>query len=365
MQHDNRQDGELALFARKAMLGVLVVALCALALKLSYLLMLVFASAVIAVILRSFAAHFLKTGMGDGLAVGLAVLLLLGLLGVLGGLFGGLVSEQFGQLSQQMPKAIAQAQSWLAAWRVEYDLPALAKAARSQMATIFSQASGFVLSAGGVVADVAVVFVGGVFFAADPAFYRRGVLRLVPERAEAVVAAAYDDCGAGLKAWLKGQLLASACIAVMTLVGLMALGVPSSFALALIAGALDFIPYIGPFLAAVPGVLVGFSTSPMMALWVLGVFVVVQQIQSNVVQPLIQKNSVDMPPAVLLFALIAMGMLFGVPGVLLATPMTIVGCVLVQHCYIGAVLGRVPRRLGDAPRAEDVAEDLDAPDAQG
>jgi predicted PurR-regulated permease PerM len=152
--------------------------------------------------------------------------------------------------------------------------------------------------------------------------------------------------------WLKGQMLASLCIAVMTLVGLLLLGVPSAFALALIAGVLDFIPYIGPFLAAVPGVLVGFSQGPMFALYTAGVFMVVQQIQSNVVQPMIQKSSVDMPPAVLLFALIATGMLFGVPGVLLATPMTIVGCILVQHLYIGGLLGREAKRPA-APKSED------------
>jgi predicted PurR-regulated permease PerM len=346
------QDKELIAFSRKAFLALLIVAGCALIYQLSYLLLLIFASAVIAVVLRSLAAHFLALKLSDGLAVALAVLSLLAIIVVLGWLFGGLVTQQFVELGKKLPSAIDLAQRQLDAWNVEYNLPAIASAAKEQFAAIFSRASGFVISAGGVVADVAVVFVGGVFFAADPAFYRHGLLRLVPRGVESVVGLAFDDCARGLKSWLKGQLVASACIAGMTLVGLMVLGVPSPFALALIAGALDFIPYIGPFLAAVPGVLVGFSASPMTALWTAAVFMVVQQIQNNVVQPLVQKNSVDMPPAVLLFSLIAAGILFGVPGVLLATPMTIVGCILVQHFYIGGVLGREVKRHA-APKGED------------
>jgi predicted PurR-regulated permease PerM len=298
----------------------------------------------VAVILRGIASHFLALKVGDGTAVALAVVALLAIIGALGWLFGGLVSEQFVQLGRQLPAAIDHAQRQLTAWHIDYDLPAIAKAARSQFAAIFTQASGFVITAGGVVADVAVVFVGGVFFAADPAFYRGGLLRLLPRSVEPLMAETLDDAGRGLGLWLKGQIISSLAIAVMTFVGLTVLGVPSAFALALIAGALDFIPYLGPLLAAVPGVLVAFSAGPATALWTMGLFVTVQQIQGNVVQPLIQKSSVDLPPAVLMFSLIAAGTLLGVPGVLLATPMTITLYIRVQHLYIGGLLGREAKR---------------------
>ncbi len=338
------QNHDLIAFTRKAFVVLLLVAFSALVLKLSYLLMLMFASAVVAVILRGLASHFLTLKVGDGMAVALAVVALLAIIGTLGWLFGGLVSEQFITLGAQMPAAIDHAQRQLAAWHIDYDLPAIAKAARSQFAAIFTQASGFVISAGGVVADVAVVFVGGIFFAADPAFYRGGLLRLLPRSVEPLMADTLDDAGRGLGLWLKGQMISSLCIAVLTFAGLTVLGIPSATALALIAGALDFIPYLGPLLAAVPGVLVAFSVGPVTALWATGLFVLVQQIQSNVVQPLIQKNSVDMPPAVLLFSLIATGMLFGTPGVLLATPMAITLYIVVQHLYIGGLLGREAKR---------------------
>ena len=119
------------------------------------------------------------------------------------------VSEPFITLGAQMPAAIDHAQRQLAAWHIDYDLPAIAKAARSQFAAIFTQASGFVISAGGVVADVAVVFVGGIFFAADPAFYRGGLLRLLPRSVEPLMADTLDDAGRGLGLWLKGQMISS------------------------------------------------------------------------------------------------------------------------------------------------------------
>lgn len=348
------KDNDLIAFTRKVLVVLLIVAASALAWKLSYLLILIFASVVVAVVLRSLAAHFLRLRLGDGAAVALAVVLLLGIVAALGAMFGGLVSGQFAELGKQLPGAIDLAQHQLNAWHINYNLEEVAKAARGQFANIFERASGFVVSVGGVVADVAVVFVGGIFFAAEPGFYRAGLLRLLPRSVEPLAAMALDDAGRGLKLWLKGQMLSSLCVAVLVGGGLLVLGVPSAFALAILAGALDFIPYLGPVLAAVPGVLVAFTASPALALWALGLFVVVQQIQGHVVQPMVQKSSVDLPPVVLMFSLIATGTLFGLPGVLLATPMTIAGYILVQHLYIGGLLGREAKRPA-APRGGDGA----------
>ncbi|NKI99095.1 AI-2E family transporter [Novosphingobium sp. SG707] len=338
------RDDDLIAFTRKALALLFIVALAALVVELSYLLILVFASVVVAVVLRSLAGHFLRLRLGDGAAVGLAVLSLLAIFAGLGWMFGGLVSGQFVELGRQLPQAVDAAQAYLDHWHIDYNLSEMAKVAREQLSSIFQRASGFVISVGGVVADVAVVFVGGIFFAADPAFYRGGVLRLLPRSVESLMADALDDCGRGLQLWLKGQMASSLFIAVLTLVGLLLLQVPSAYALAILAGAFDFIPYLGPVLAAIPGVLVGFSASPSTGLWTIGLFVLVQQIQGHVVQPMVQKSSVDLPPVVLLFTVIATGTLFGPPGVLLAAPMTIVGYILVQHLYIGAMLGRSPKR---------------------
>lgn len=103
---------------------------------------------------------------------------------------------------------------------------------------------------------------------------------------------------------------------------------------------------IGPFIAGVPAVLLAFTVSPLTALWALLLFLAIQQLQGNFLQPMIQKHAVNVPPGVLLFAVFAAGILFGFIGVLLAAPLTIVTFVLVQRIYIDAILGKPIRVAG-------------------
>lgn len=102
---------------------------------------------------------------------------------------------------------------------------------------------------------------------------------------------------------------------------------------------LDFIPIVGPVLAAIPAILLGFTVSPEVALGTLALFVVLQQLEGHVLQPLIQARAVDLPPALLLFSLFGIGALFGPMGVVLAAPMTVVLYVLVKQLYVRHALG--------------------------
>ena len=120
----------------------------------------------------------------------------------------------------------------------------------------------------------------------------------------------------------------------------MLLGVPASGGLAIIAGLLDVIPMVGPVIAGVPAVLLAFTVSPMTALWTVVLFLIIQQLQGNFLQPMIQKQAVDVPPALLLFAVFAFGLLFGFLGVLLAAPLTVVVFVLVRRLYVQTLLGK-------------------------
>jgi predicted PurR-regulated permease PerM len=349
---------DLTDFTRKVLVVLAIAATAFLFVKLTYLFVLVFAAVVMAVILRVMAGLFRRFGLSEGLAVAASVIALLAGIGMLGWMFGGLIAGQFDELWAQLPGATAAAQRQLYAMGIDYDLQQVSQSFEGQVSGIFSRASGFVLAAGGVIADVAVVFAGAVFFAAQPHFYRQGVLRLVPRGIEKLTGTVLDDCDRGLKQWLQGQLLSSLCVAVLTSAGLFALGVPSALALAIIAGVLDFIPFLGPVIAALPALLIAFSESPTTALWTVGLYLLVQQIQGNVLQPLVQKQSVDLPPVILLFAVLATGILFGPPGVLLAAPMTVVGYILVQHGYIAAILGRAPKRpAGGDTSASDASNE--------
>jgi len=103
----------------------------------------------------------------------------------------------------------------------------------------------------------------------------------------------------------------------------------------LVAGLAEFVPYLGILVAGIPAIILGFGQGVETGIWTLVVLVAVQQIQGNLVMPLLQNRMVDLPPALTIFGIIAAGILFGVAGVLLATPLTIVVLVLVRRWYLG------------------------------
>jgi predicted PurR-regulated permease PerM len=148
-----------------------------------------------------------------------------------------------------------------------------------------------------------------------------------------------DESENALRLWLKGQLLAMLVIGVMTGTGLWLLGVPSWLVLGILAGFFEFIPFAGPILSAIPAVLIALVQSPELALWTALMYVFVQHSEAYLIQPLIQQYAVDVPAVVLLFSLLAFGVLFGAIGVLFAAPLTVVTYVLVKRLYVREALG--------------------------
>jgi predicted PurR-regulated permease PerM len=100
------------------------------------------------------------------------------------------------------------------------------------------------------------------------------------------------------------------------------------------AGLLEFIPVVGPFIALVPVVLVAFTEGPQIALYALIVFLAVQQIEGNVIMPLAQRWAVELPPALGLISLVAFGLLFGILGIFFGSPLAVVVMCIVQALYI-------------------------------
>jgi predicted PurR-regulated permease PerM len=121
--------------------------------------------------------------------------------------------------------------------------------------------------------------------------------------------------------------------------GLFAIGMPSALALGFLAGLSEFVPIVGPILSAIPALLLAFSEGGNMVFWVAGLYLLIQQLEGNVIMPLVQRKTVDLPPVVALFALVALGILFGPLGVLLGTPLTVVLYVAVNQLYVRDTLG--------------------------
>lgn len=219
-------------------------------------------------------------------------------------------------------------------------------------------------SVAGALADLAVVVAAGVFLAIRPEVYVRGFLLLVPRERRPAVHDTLHSSGEALRLWLLGQLVSMAIVGIVTGVGLWLLGVPSPLALGVLAAVSEFVPFAGPIIAAIPAVLLAASESLTTALWVIVLYTVVQQLEGNLITPIVQRHAVDLPPAVTILAIIAFGTLFGIPGILLATPLAVVCLVAVERLWVREVLGedvripgegaRPPRDRRDVPRADHV-----------
>ncbi|MGH8733573.1 MAG: AI-2E family transporter [Burkholderiales bacterium] len=205
---------------------------------------------------------------------------------------------------------------------------------------------GLIGSTFGAVANVLIVLFFAVFMAAQPRPYVDGLLFLVPRKRRERMREVLEEIGHVLRRWLVGQSLLAVCVALLTGIGLVLLGAPFPFALALLAGLMEFVPYIGPFVAAIPAILVAFAEGPQLALYVGLLFVGIQLAESYLLAPLVQHRAVYLPPAVILFAQVVMGVMVGALGVAVATPLAAAIMVAVSMLYVEDALGDKSARPG-------------------
>jgi predicted PurR-regulated permease PerM len=299
------------------------------------LLLLLFACALVALILLTITNWIrLRTRLPFPVALGLTVLLMLGLIGGAFAFFGTTMQAEFAELATRLPAAWANVQARLAESRIGAAILERAQGLAPSGQTIVNAVTTALAAVGGALSGLVLVLIGGLYLAAQPTLYAGGVMRMIPTAARERTAETLDAITVSLKNWLKGQALGMLFVGVGTGLGLWLVGVPAAWAIGLVAGLAEFVPYAGVLLAGIPAVILGFGQGTDTGLWTLGVLIAVQQLQGNLVMPLLQNKMVDLPPAVTIFGIIAAGILFGVPGVLLATPLTIVVLVLIRRLYL-------------------------------
>jgi len=303
--------------------------------------LLLFIGIFIAVLLRAPADWLAaRTGWGEGLTLSLVVFVLVALLAAGGFLFGRTVADQSWQLTRQLPKVIDKVQERLR--RTEYGkqvVEATEEPTPEASAQMVGRGLRLVGSTFAAFGSFVVVLFLGIFLAWQPRAYAEGFTRLFPQRRRKRVREVLDAIGHVLQRWLVGQMVLMAIVGTITWIGLALLGVPFALPLALFAGLSEFVPYVGPIVAAIPAVLVGFAEGPQLALWVAGLYIAVQSIESYVLTPLIQQRAVYLPPALLLFSQVVLGVTAGPLGVIVATPLAAAGLVAVNKLYVEDVLG--------------------------
>jgi len=290
-----------------------------------------------------------------GLAVALVVLLGLGLAALAGWWFGPRLAGQAGDLIDRLPDALSRLEGELANLVRRLDIEELENGGangwdQSRVTELlqgaWSSMAGAFQTGLAVASGVLVVAFLGLFFALDSQPYVRGALHLVPPRGRERAREVLDAIANALRWWLLGRLASMAIVGVLTALGLWILGVPLALLLGVLAALLAFIPFFGPIASVVPAVLIGLGESPRLALWVLVLYGSIQVLESNVVTPLIQSRAVALPPAVLILSQLVLGGLFGLLGVLVATPLVVATIVSVQLLYVEDALDDSVTPLG-------------------
>lgn len=305
-------------------------------------LLLVFAAALLAVGLRGGAeriARPLRCSPRIGLLiVSLAIVLLLAGTAVLGGAH---LADQGSQLWDQLGNAVAQVRDWLRqySWGRSIVAGASPQESAQQGQRLASNLGVAMIGVIGALASVVIVLVAALYFAATPRTYIEGLVRLLPKRRRKRAHEVLGAVGHTLRHWLAAQGILMLVIAGMSYVGLALLGVPMAPLLALIVGLTNFVPYIGPIVGAIPAVLVAFGTDMQTVLGTVALFAGIQFVEGNLFQPLLQKRMTRLPPALTILSQTLLGTLFGIAGVVLATPVLAVTLVAVRMLYVEDVLG--------------------------
>jgi len=303
--------------------------------------MLVFAAVLVAVLLRGAADWTGRvTGIGTGWGLLVVVVLLIAFFGGLGWGFGPSLGHQAAQLHDAVLQQLAALRDRMADtdWgrSLLRDLPfglgrhgnapvppsSSATGIGSVIPRLASFVAGALWSVIGVLGTVGVILAAALYMAAAPAPYVHGLAHLMPKKQRPEAHRVLDRVGHALRGWLMGQFFDMLIVGALCGAGLWLLGVPLVFILALIAALTNFVPYIGAISGAVPAVLIAFSESGQKAFYVALLYLAVQTFEGNVTGPLIQRRAIDLPPALTILAQTAFGLVFGLFGVILATPFT-------------------------------------------
>lgn len=148
---------------------------------------------------------------------------------------------------------------------------------------------------------------------------------ITPTKHESYVINLWRRSQAKMGRWMQGQLLASFGVLVLAYIGLVIVGVPHAMLLAVTVGVFDLIPIFGPIIASIPALFIAFvAGGPKLALVVAGIYLLVQQIESNVIYPLVHRKIIGVPPMASIISVVAGWQLVGFLGVVIAVPMAAV-----------------------------------------
>jgi predicted PurR-regulated permease PerM len=332
-------------FAKRTAIVVALAPLPLLVWYLRYFLLVLVGSLLVATLLQLASEPLVRwCRIGEGLALAIAGLAILLAIAGFGYLFGT-------QLASELQDVFNRADAATKAISDEMQHSQLGRTALSHLqGGNFSLTDflGSVVNLSARLLEAAIFTVAaGVYLAAQPAMYRKGAAQLFPPRRRPIVEQTIDDIGRALRLWLLGQAIQMCVIGAVTTVAVWLIGLPSPLALGAIAGLAEFIPYLGPVLASIPAILVAATSGFYPALWTVVAYIIIHQIEGNLIVPMVERRLVFIPPAVLLLSIVAVTEIFGTIGIIFAAPMTVIAFVAVKKLYVRDRLGQPTELPGE------------------
>ena len=185
---------------------------------------------------------------------------------------------------------------------------------------LFEQATAFTRSIINIVLYLIVGPILGIYILKDIDKLRRGFISIIPKKYKNQVATTMDRINHVAGRYIRGQIFISVIVGVLCTIALIVLKVDFAVLLGAVAGIFNLIPLLGPFIGAIPAALAALFISPLKALLVIILFIIIQQVDSYVISPNVMKYQVGVNPGLIIFSLIAGGALFGFWGLLIAVP---------------------------------------------
>tara|TARA_R100001369_G_scaffold21881_1_gene39634 strand:- start:4753 stop:5886 length:1134 start_codon:yes stop_codon:yes gene_type:complete len=301
--------------------------------------LLVFAGIFFAVLLNFASAWIVrKTPIKYGLALFLVLLVITVIFFLIVLLIGQSMAEQVKEMTETLPRSLQNLKEQISQTslgqslfnKLPTDLGDLFENRDEVMSRIVGS---FSTTIGGL-ANFFIIIVTGIFLASSPGIYTKGFIRLFPLNFRPRLREVMDKTQKSLSLWMIAKLFSMIVVGIFTAIGLEILGMPMPYALAFIAALLSFIPNIGPYLALAPAVLIALMQGGNMFIYVLILYFAIQIVESYLITPMIEKKMVHLPPALTLFWMVLLGVLTGILGLILATPILAALIVIIKELYV-------------------------------
>lgn len=303
--------------------------------KAVHILLVVFAGILLGVLLSGLADLLSsRSGLSRGSSLVVTVLAIIAAAALIGIVLGPAAGSQIDEMSQTLPQSVDRLREYLG----KYGWTRQLLEAAPEPDAVVEQATGMLSTTLSALVDLVVLVFVGLYLAADPTVYRRGLVSLIPPAHRPRAGKIIEEIGQTLRWWLVGRFTSMLIVGIMTTIGLLLLGIPLAFGLGLFAAAVTFVPYIGPMVSFIPAALLALMQSSVTVAYVGLLYLMIQLIESYLLTPLVERHAVELPPAFLITMQVLLGALLGGLGLALATPLAAVGVVLVRTLYVEGAL---------------------------